>query len=972
LTPALRQVRPLLRVALPVAVTAALVALAIINIAVVKTWHGEPDDGVWWQEQGIELIAQDVAPDGPGARSGVKPGDVLLQVIDGRVPREIQSRADVLATLHDAEDGRPLQYVIVRQTAEQPLTLVVHPERRGPFGLYYSLALVGMLSIVVGASVHLRRPMDPATLHFFWLTVAFFGVLAFHPAGLYNRLDYVFDWSDAVARLALPPLFLHFALKFPDRAHLWIRTPAGRTLVVAMYLPAVVVGLWRVRLYASGLHGPGSSLELERIEWFNYAYLTVCLLGGLTIMVRALRRLRSVTARRQLRWIVWGSSLGAVPFLLLYVGPLLFGRPPAFAGYTAVLLGCIPLAFASAIVRYRLMDVEVIIKRVLVMAAVVLALALVYESTFRLGRFVFGIDPARSSNWALLSTLIVALLAPWMRHAIQAGLDRLYYKDHYDYRRALVTFTRELNSDLDLTRLTERLVTRIQETLGVEKIAVFQLESAALPDPCFSVVAATGFDSTGGPGLQTRAHRSPGGPGLQAGLEIPPIRLSSPLGARLAAGHAAVLDDPTPARRYGGDDAPVWRDIGLYHFIPCVSKETTIAVIAAGQRPYNEPLSSEDTVLLGAVAGQAATALENARLYGQLRDKADEIERLRQFSDSVVESLSDGLIVLDLDDCVLRWNHRAETLTGITRDRAAGRRLAALFSRTFVDAVAAARRESPSGAALYRVALEAAQSDAPRLVNLAIAPFQTEGRQAGWILVIEDVTERASLEEQLRLSEKMAAIGLLAAGVAHEVNTPLTGISSYTQMLLQRSAPEDPNTQLLEKIERQTFRAAKIVNSLLNLARPSGGEMTAVDLHAVIGDILSLLEHQFRVAHIQVRRELDESPAVVRGVEYKLQQVFLNLFLNARDAMPKGGWLTVATQIEDTDVVVEVSDTGQGIPAELLARIYDPFFTTKGEGQGTGLGLSVTYGIVREHNGTLTCESEVGKGTCFRLTLPRY
>ena len=238
------------------------------------------------------------------------------------------------------------------------------------------------------------------------------------------------------------------------------------------------------------------------------------------------------------------------------------------------------------------------------------------------------------------------------------------------------------------------------------------------------------------------------------------------------------------------------------------------------------------------------------------------------------------------------------------------------------------------------------------------------------MIVLEDVTDRANLEEQLRLSEKMAAIGLLAAGVAHEVNTPLTGISSFTQMLLDRSEPDDPRTQLLEKIEQQTFRAAKIVNSLLNLARPSGGETGPVDLNAVIADVLSLLEHQFKMRHMQVRKDLATPAVVVRGVEYKLQQVFLNLFLNARDAMPKGGWLSVATRTEDGEAIVEVADTGVGIPSEHLARIYDPFFTTKPEGRGTGLGLSVTYGIVQEHGGTLTCESHPGQGTRFRLVLP--
>jgi len=213
---------------------------------------------------------------------------------------------------------------------------------------------------------------------------------------------------------------------------------------------------------------------------------------------------------------------------------------------------------------------------------------------------------------------------------------------------------------------------------------------------------------------------------------------------------------------------------------------------------------------------------------------------------------------------------------------------------------------------------------------------------------------------------------LLAAGVAHEVNTPLTGISSFTQMLLQGSEPDDPKTKVLEKIERQTFRAAKIVNGLLNLSRPgtASNERIDVDLNAVITDVFSLLEHQFEVANIKARRDLADGILMVLGFEHQLQQVFLNLFLNARDAMPSGGWLSVATRIEGDRVVAEVSDTGSGIPAPHLARIYDPFFTTKAIGRGTGLGLSITYGIVREHDGTIRCDSAMGQGTSFTVVLP--
>jgi two-component system, NtrC family, sensor kinase len=242
----------------------------------------------------------------------------------------------------------------------------------------------------------------------------------------------------------------------------------------------------------------------------------------------------------------------------------------------------------------------------------------------------------------------------------------------------------------------------------------------------------------------------------------------------------------------------------------------------------------------------------------------------------------------------------------------------------------------------------------------------------GTILLIEDVTERVRLEEQLQISDKMASIGLLAAGVAHEVNTPLTGISSFTQLPLEQADPQDPKTVLLEKIERQTFRAAKIVNGLLNLSRPGtpAADRIHLDLNAVITDVVALLEHQFEASKIKMRRELSEEPLVVSAVEHQMQQVFLNLFLNARDAMPRGGWLSVTTRSEGGCATAEIADTGSGIPAEHLARIYDPFFTTKSIGRGTGLGLSISYGIVHEHGGTIACDSAVGQGTRFTMSLP--
>jgi two-component system NtrC family sensor kinase len=345
---------------------------------------------------------------------------------------------------------------------------------------------------------------------------------------------------------------------------------------------------------------------------------------------------------------------------------------------------------------------------------------------------------------------------------------------------------------------------------------------------------------------------------------------------------------------------------------------------------------------------------------------------MRQFSENILESLNDGLVVLDRNGRVVRWNRPMEEIYGIRHESAVGLGLEELFESGIVRMIRGPEAGGAEGTAHYRIPMST-RHDPPRrlLVNLGATPLRdSHAAVVGTIVIVEDISTRVQLEEQLQISEKMASIGLLAAGVAHEVNTPLTGISSFTQMLLEGAKPDDPSTEVLEKIERQTFRAAKIVNGLLNLARPAQVDSGPCNINAVVNDVLSLLEHQFRNGSIQVRKELAAVSPEVQGIEHKLQQVFLNLFLNARDAMPKGGWLTIATRVERGEAVVEIADTGSGIPAEQLSRIYDPFFTTKEIGKGTGLGLSITYGIVQEHGGSITCDSQVGQGTRFSIRLP--
>lgn len=940
------------RPTLPIVVVSVLLCLGAANVAARATWR-QVEDGVLWRPRAEGVVAADIAAGTPAATIGLKRGDLLLAIDD----QPVQELSDVTRALHNAASGATLRYTVLRLGTREVLDVRVAPVPNGPGALYYVLAAVGAFTLLVGGAVRLRRPRDPATLHFFWLAVAFFGVFAFSFSGRLDRLDWIFYWGDAVSMLALSPMFLHFTMVFPERPRRWTDGTAGSLLVVAAYVPAFVLGAAQVFAVARSDADARLFIRITSVvDRFELLYLAVCFIGGLATLTLARSQVRTLTARRQLRWIAWGTALGAGPFALGYALPYALGVDPSLPMELSVVpLSLIPLAYASAIVRYRLMDIEVIVKRALVYVAVLSAIVLIYAVLLQAVQRVF-LGGGAASEWVMgfLATLVAVLLAPPVKDFVQNALDRVFYRDRYDYRRALVGFARDLNSDLDLNRLAKRLVSRVMETLLVDRMALMLEDEMA---PFFGSVRAAGFGDSHPPALPRR----------------------SAIAARLEGGHIVALDDPIAVGRFAVEEIEFWRDAGLYYFVPCVAKEGTIAVLALGRKDTGELLNSEDISLLAAVAGQIATALENARLYRQLHLKAGELDRMRAFNENILESLDDGLLVVDLRDRIVRWNSALEQIYGVARDEAVGRTLGDVFDGPFVEAIRAARRDTPHGATLSRMPLAArsGRSGEALVVNAAVVPLRQSdegaGTTQGTIVIIEDVTARVRLEEQLQISEKMASIGLLAAGVAHEVNTPLTGISSFTQMLLEGADPEDPKTRLLEKIERQTFRAAKIVNGLLNLSRPvadTPGERGAVDLNGVINDVLSLLEHQFELHRIKVRRELEDGPTLVLGVEHKFQQVFLNLFLNAKDAMPKGGWLSVSTRADGDRVVAEVSDTGSGIPNEYLARIYDPFFTTKAISQGTGLGLSITYGIVREHGGAIDCDSALGQGTRFVLSFP--
>jgi signal transduction histidine kinase len=317
-----------------------------------------------------------------------------------------------------------------------------------------------------------------------------------------------------------------------------------------------------------------------------------------------------------------------------------------------------------------------------------------------------------------------------------------------------------------------------------------------------------------------------------------------------------------------------------------------------------------------------------------------------------------------------------EAMYALSRAEAIGQALSTVFPMEFVDAIEGFRNEQGVHH-LYKFPLTTRAGE-QRAANIAIAPLLSRDFiSVGRIILVDDITERVSLETQLAQADKLSSIGLLAAGVAHEINTPLAVISSYAQMLSKQLKGDARLGPVLDKITQQSFRAAEIANGLLNFSRTSTTEFRDTNLNQVIRDTLSLLDHQFKTAQIILDLELAEELPPIHGNPGKLQQVFLNLLLNAKEAMPGGGHLRVATLANrhDNYVTALVNDSGTGIAPEHLKRIYDPFFTTKnvpraGDRRGTGLGLSVSYGIIQEHAGKIHVESAIGAGTTFHLEFP--
>ncbi len=923
-----------------------------------------PYDGVIWDDadssSGPVVDAVEVAPQ---ARAwGLHKGDELLAINGVR----LRNSLDVARILNGIGAWGSATYTIRRDGVEFPAKIYIgqDPRSRATFFQYP----VGVAYLIIGLFIYFRRNSAYKARHFYVFCLSSFILCCFHYTGKLNTFDQVIYWSNQIAGWLAPTLFLHFCLTFPEPRKWW----RGRIHAPLLYLPGVAYTLVLAGV-ASGTVRFTSMHLVEVLRVLDRTWMglltALYLIGGVVLAIET-RHSEDPIIRQQLKWLRNGALFGFIPFAIFYSIPYILRGPGAVTNFAVLSLPLIPLTLAYAIARYRLMDVDIIFRLGYAYTlATLCVLAGFYAVVFSLARIVQKNFQQLGNTELMAVMLIAAFLFQPIRNWIQERLDKFFYRDRYDYRRTMIEFARELNSEMNLDRMLSSVGDRLMQTLSIRHVSFF-LEGDRMGEGQTTFRLAKSMGSNG---------RGPVDP-AQLDLSFLNWNRNTPyLFFERTRYHLDAVAESWPA-----SVRQTVADLDLSYYIPCLVLGRIIAFIGVSRTEKGEFLSTEDIELLLTLAGYVGIAIENANLYRSLEMKVAEYERLKEFSENIVESINVGVLAAGLNDRVESWNSQMESLTGITRDQALGEPLFDVLPAELCAQLVGVRGETGVHH-IYKFALRrdpsrkhlngnghASEASAPReaIVNIAVAPLISRDQEhIGRLVIFDDITDRSELERRLVQADKLSSIGLLVAGVAHEVNTPLAVISTYAQMLAKQVQGDEQKSRMLEKIAGQTFRASEIVNSLLNFSRTSTTEVAEVNINRVIQETLSLIEHQLKKATIQVKTNLDAAVGI-KGSPGKLQQVFLNLFLNARDAMESGGTLEVETTSDETGVHIDVSDSGHGIAPENLHRIFDPFFTTKGAKKGTGLGLSVSYGIMQEHNGVIEVFPRPGGGTRFHLEFP--
>jgi len=897
------------------AVTVAIVAGAFASFQR-KRSSFERIDFTFTRSNGI-IVVKTVDPGSSAEKSGLHPGDQIWLI--GDTPSgQVEGLQKTLRRI-----GQNVPLFVARGGKMVHLNYLV-PELKIDYA-YLILSFIGFLYLAIGLFTLFRGGRTESTL-FFFVTLLSFIVYVYTPAGDIDPTYKLLQLIEEFATILLPPLTLNFFLVFPRPIVRYQR------LIAAMYIPPALLAAWDLDLLVLGnrlaIASPYRSLLLiQHWELVHFAiYFTLAI-----VALAYTYRTAAAVGKKQIKWIYLGMALGFVPFLLVYLVPYLTigSVQPIYSTISILPLALIPLAFAVSILKYKLWDVEVVIKEILAYSVTFIFGMIAFSTINLILSHVIEERSALERNFlAFTSGLLIAGVLIPVKGRIESVIEMFVYRDSYKHRRAIAEFAQELATFHDVHELISMMRERLRDALGLQRMNLFTRE---------------------GPSLVI----------YDAEPDIPRRSTIVEFGAMPAEGPLVLTDPRLPE----GSELP-WQLLraGYRYLFPLRNRGELQGLLLLGTKRNEEPLSRDDLHLVESLCAPVALAIENSRLYGRLRRQLEEIRALKEYNENIIESSSSAIAVVSFDGTVLTANHAFwELLGGIGPGEVIDEPIATLFPP--YDEMRRTKARSITTTFINR-------NDEEKEVTITASPLNADEPDGARVLVIGDITERVRLERELQDKERLASLGLLAAGVAHEVNTPLTGISSYAQLLLADTQPDDPRYRLLKKMEAQSFRASHLVNNLLDLIanRPRSREM--VNIPALIAATVTLHEDLFTPKNINVH-VAPIADTEVQGNFHDLQQVLTNILLNARDAVSYGGNIWISTEECGAKIAIRIKDDGKGIAADMIGKIFEPLVTTKRGQGGTGLGLAITRRILHASDGEVTVESTPGQGAEFTITLPR-
>ncbi|HVS32452.1 MAG TPA: ATP-binding protein [Thermoanaerobaculia bacterium] len=905
-----------MRISLATKILISLLTVAVILGAFVsfqrKRSSFERIDFTFHRSNGV-IVVKSVDPGSGAAQAGLRPGDEIWLI--GETPSsEVDGLKKTLRRI-----GQAVPMVIERDG--RTLTITYSPPDLKVDYPYLILSFIGFLYLAIGLFTLFRGDTRESTL-FYFVTLLSFIVYVYTPAGDIDWSYKLLQMVEEFGRIFLPPLTLNFFLLFPRPI---VRQ---KRLIALMYVPPVLLALWNLDVLvfnnAVPLASPRRSLELiDRWEMVDFGvYFTLAI-----VALAFTYRKAAAVGKKQIKWMYLGLGLGFLPFLAIYIIPYLITGPvkPVYTTVAILPLAFIPLAFAVSILKYKLWDVEVVIKEILAYS-VVFVFGMIAFSTVNLilSRVIEERSAMERNFLAFTSGLLIAGVLIPVKGRIESVIEMFLYRESYRHRRTMTDFAQELATFYDVHELISMIRERLRTTLDIEKMNLFTREGVSLLI-------------------------------YQPEADVPRRAQPDDFGSIPREGPLMLTDARLPDRT----ELP-WQLLkaGYRYVFPLRNRGELQGLLLLGTKRGEEPLSRDDLHLLGSLTAPIALAIENSRLYGKLRRQLDEIRALKEYNENIIESSSSAIAVVANDGTVLTANRAFWELVGAEHE---DEPISSLFPP--FDELVKTNARSMATHFVNRYGIE-------KEVTVTLSPLNSgDVANGAAVLVIGDVSERVRLERELEDKERLASLGLLAAGVAHEVNTPLTGISSYAQLLLSETAKDDPKYGLLKKMEQQTFRASNLVNSLLDLIanRPRSREL--VSMPELITATVTLHEDLMKPKNINVHIG-SVADATVRGNFHDLQQVLTNVLLNARDAVSRNGniWITAST--DGDRVVMRVKDDGNGIAPDMIDRIFEPLVTTKRGQGGTGLGLAISRRIVNASNGNMSVQSTPGAGAEFSVSFP--